>query len=109
MQQQDAASAAVRFEKLQQEVVRARQLISFEPASGRPARFLDTKSAWGQYQAAQATRLARALGMPQLRELVLARHVVLYAHNAQEAVLLAMRHERQLTYQWPAGSHPMDH
>jgi hypothetical protein len=38
----------------------------------------------------------RALGEPELRELVLARHVVLYAHSEQEVVLLSIRHERQL-------------
>mgnify|MGYP003579896251 CR=1 FL=1 len=42
--------------------------------------------------------------MPELRELVLARHVVLYAHSRQEAVLLSIRHERQLTYQLPVDS-----
>ena len=42
--------------------------------------------------------------MPNLRELVLARHVVLDAHSEQEAVLLSMRHERQLAYQLPPVS-----
>ncbi|MGR4872309.1 hypothetical protein ACIPRI_25955 [Variovorax sp. LARHSF232] len=104
MQHQDAASASERFKKLQSEVQKARALISFAPASGRPARFLDAKSGWAQFQAEQARQLARDLGMPELRELVLARHVVLYAHSRQEAVLLSIRHERQLTYQLPADS-----
>jgi hypothetical protein len=98
MVEQDAASAPARFEKLQAELVRARGLLAFAPTSGRPARFLAARTGWGQYQAQQAVELARALGMPQLRQLVLARHVVLYAHSERDAVLLALRHERQLGY-----------
>ena len=98
MEEQDAASTPSRFKKLQAEVVKARALLSFAPASGRPARFLDAKSSRGQFQSEQARQLARALGMPQLRELVLARHVVLCAHSEQDVVLLSMRHERHLGY-----------
>lgn len=104
MEEQDAASASVRFKKLQAEVVKARALLSFAPRSGRPARFLDAKSGWGQFQAEQAQQIARALGQPDLRELVLARHVVLYAHSEQEVVLLSIRHERQLGYGLPKPS-----
>lgn len=98
MEEQDAASASGRFKKLQAELVKARALLSFAPASGRPARFLDAKSGWGRFQAEQAIQIARALGRPGLRELVLARHVVLYAHSEREVVLLSIRHERQLGY-----------
>jgi hypothetical protein len=98
---QDAASAPARFEKLQAELVKARGLLSFAPTSGRPARFLDAKTGWGQFQAQQAVQLARSLGMPELRELVLARHVVLYAQSERDVVLLALRHERQSGYRLP--------
>ena len=98
MVEQDAASAAARFEELQAELVRARSLLSFAPASGRPARFLGAKTGWGQYQAQQAVQLAQALGMPELRELVLARHVMLYAHSERDVLLLSLRHQRQLGY-----------
>ena len=104
MEQQDAASASLRFRKLQAEVVKARALLSFAPSSGRPARFLDAKSAWGRFQAEQAKQMARALGQPELRELVLARHVVLYAHSEREVVLLSLRHERQSGYGLPSPS-----
>lgn len=104
MEEQDAASASARFKKLQAEVVKARTLLAFAPTSGRPARFLDAKSGWGQFQAEQARQLALALGRPELRELVLARHVVLYAHSKREVVLLSMRHERQLAYRLPKPS-----
>jgi hypothetical protein len=43
-------------------------------------------------------QLAKALGMPELRELVLARHVVLYAHSERDVLLLSLRHERQFGY-----------
>ena len=101
MTEQDAASAPVRFEKLQAELVKARGVLSFAPTSGRPARFLDAKTGWGQFQAQQAVQLAQALAMPELRELVLARHVVLYAHSERDVLLLSLRHERQLGYGLP--------
>jgi hypothetical protein len=98
MEEQDAASAPTRFGRLQAEVSKARALLCFAPASGRPARFLDARSGWARFQAEQARQLARALDVPELRELVLARHVVLYAHSEREVVLLSIRHERQLGY-----------
>ena len=104
MEEQDAVSAPARFKRLQAELVKARTLLAFAPASGRPARFLDARSGWGRFQAEQARQLARQLGQPELRELVLARHVVLYAHSEREVVLLSMRHERQLGYALPGSS-----
>ena len=101
MVEQDATSGSGRFEKLQAELVKARSLLSFSPISGRPARFLDAKTGWGQFQAQQAVQLARAIGMPDLRELVLARHVMLYAHSERDVLLLSLRHERQLGYRLP--------
>lgn len=98
MVEQDADSAPRRFERLQAELVKARALLSFSPTSGRPARFLDAKTGWGQFQAQQAVQLARAIGMPELRELVLARHILLYAHSERDVLLLSLRHERQLGY-----------
>ena len=101
MVDQDAASAPLRFERLQAELVKARALLSFAATSGRPARFLAAKTGWGQFQAQQAAQLARTLGMPGLRELVLARHVLLYAHSDRDVLLLSLRHERQLGYRLP--------
>ena len=103
MAKQDAASAPARFEQLQAAVSKARALLSFAPASGRPARFLDAQTRWGQFQANQARELAQALRMPELREFVLNRHVLLYAHGERDVVLLSLRHERQLGYQFRAS------
>ncbi len=98
MLEQDAVTAPARFKKLQAELQKACALLSFAPTSGRPARFLDAKSGWGQFQAEQAKQLSQAIGLPELRELVLARHVVLYANSQTEVVLLSIRHEKQLGY-----------
>ena len=102
MVEQDAATAPARFERLQAVLVQARALLAFTPASGRPARFVEARSHWGRFQAQTALQLARALELPELRELVLARHVVLYAHSDRRAVLLSLRHERQLAYRLAA-------
>ena len=104
MDARNASSVPARFKKLQAEVLKARALLSFAPASGRPARFLDAKSGWGQFQAEQARQLAQQLGRPHLRELVLARHVLLYAHSERDVVLLSIRNERQLAYRLPKPS-----
>lgn len=98
MVEQDEASAAARFAKLQGELLKARSLLAFAPASGRPARFLQARTGWGQFHAQKALQLAQQVGMRDLRELVLARHIVLYAHSERDVVLLALRHERQIGY-----------
>jgi len=98
MVEQDAASAPARFGKLQAEFVKALVLLSFAPTSVRPARFLDAKTGWGQFQSQQAVQPAKALGMPELRELASARHVVFYAHAERDVLLLSLRHERQFGY-----------
>ena len=98
MVEQDAESAPTRFQKLQAEVQQARGLLAFAPTSGRPARFLDATTGWGRFQAQQAMQFARALDMPELRELVLVRHVLLYVHSERQVALLSLRHERQLAY-----------
>ena len=43
-------------------------------------------------------QLAAQAGLPSLREYVVSRHIVLYAHSDVEVVLLALKHQRQLTY-----------
>ena len=98
MVEQDADSASERFEKLQATIVKARALLAFAPTSGRPARLLEARTGWGRFQAQQAVQLAQALGMPELREVVVARHVLLYAHSERHVVLLSLRHKRQLSY-----------
>lgn len=98
MIEQDAASAPERFSKLQAQLRKARELLSFAPGSGRPARMLEARTGFGRFQSQQAMAFAQAHGTPGLRELVLARHVLLYAHGDVEVVLLALRHERELGY-----------
>ena len=43
-------------------------------------------------------RLAEQACLPFLHEYVVGQHIVLYAHSEVEVVLLALKHQRQLTY-----------
>lgn len=99
----DPHTAAARFQSLQAELRKARALLHFAPTSGRPARLLDAQTDWGRFQAEQARQLAEALAMPELRELVLNRYLLRYAHGAKEVLLLALRHERQLGFMLPSA------
>ena len=95
---QDADSAASRLTKLKSEMRDMVSILSWSPASGRPARFLAAKSAQVQLKADAMLRLAEQAGLPDLREFIVGQHVVLYAHSETEVVLLAIKHQRQLAY-----------
>lgn len=73
-------------------------MLAWNPECGRPARFLTGLSAQQLVRAQRVSKLAQEAGLPHLRELILGRHVLLYAHSDSEVRLLALRHERQLTY-----------
>ena len=103
MVEQDGGSAPARFRKLQAELTEARRMLAFLPTSGRTARFLDAREPRGRFQAERAKQLATALGMPELRELVVGRYVLLCAHSECEVVLLSLRHERQLQFGLPGS------
>jgi plasmid stabilization system protein ParE len=98
---QDATRADARYAALLAQLKEARDLLRWNPASGRPARFLAARSGQGRASASRAKALAAAHGVPELRELVVKPHVLLYAHSADRVVLLALRHERQLVFQMP--------
>ena len=95
---QDASCAPARYAALLKELKKGREHLAWNPTSGRPARFLQLRSAQGQAVGARALALAQAHGVPNLRELVAKPYVVLYAHSDVRVVLLAMKHERELTY-----------
>ena len=95
---QDADSAASRLKKLKSELRDMVSILSWSPASGRPARFLAAKSAQVQLKADAVQQLAEQAGLPHLREFIVGQHVVLYAHSETEVVLLAIKHQRQLAY-----------
>lgn len=97
---QDSVSAEARHEELLDQVKGARELLRWNPAAGRPARFLDAHSAQGQAMAARAVALAGEYGVSQLRELVINRYVLLYAHGNDRVVLLSLKHERQLIFRF---------
>ncbi|HEY9106191.1 MAG TPA: type II toxin-antitoxin system RelE/ParE family toxin [Roseateles sp.] len=98
MQRQDGATADARYEKLLSQLDEARQLLRWNPGAGRPARFLQAQSFQGRALAERARSQAEALGLPDLRELIIKPYVLLYAHGPDRVVLLALKHERQLSF-----------
>lgn len=95
---QDADSADTRFAQLKSELREMHSILSWSPACGRPARFLNAQSAQARFRSATVLQLAEQLGLPFLREYVVAQHLVLYAQSDTEVVLLALKHQRQLAY-----------
>lgn len=95
---QDAATARTRFSQLKGELREMKRILSWSPAGGRPARFLNGNSVQAQTGTASVMQLAAQVGLPFLREYVVAQHVVLYAHSDSEVLLLALKHHRQLAY-----------
>jgi hypothetical protein len=100
MQQQDAGSAQIRHDALLARLKEAREHLRYNPAAGRPARFIEAHSVQGRAMAARALALATAHGVPELRELIVKPHVLLYAHGRNRVVLLALKHERQLVFEF---------
>lgn len=95
---QDAASADIRLAKLKADLREMLQVLAWSPAGGRPARFIDTKSAQARLKTEAVMQLAVQAGLPSLREYIVGQHIVLYAHSATDVVLLAIKHQRQLVY-----------
>lgn len=95
---QDAESAPNRIASLKAVLHEMVRILGWSPASGRPARFLTSRSVQAQLRIKPVEELAAAVGLPNLREYVVGQHVVLYAHSDTEIVLLSIKHQRQLTY-----------
>ena len=95
---QDAASAPLRLAKLKADLREMTQVLAWSPAGGRPARFVDAKSAQARLKTEAVMQLAEQAGLPSLREYVVGQHIVLYAHSVTDVVLLAIKHQRQLVY-----------
>jgi hypothetical protein len=96
--EQDADSAPERYRKLKTELREMVTVLSWSPASGHPARFFTARSAQARLRTQTVQQLAAQAGLPNLREYIVNRHIVLYAHSEVEVVLLALKHQRQLTY-----------
>lgn len=94
-QLQDADSADARLAKLKTDLREMSAILSWSPASGRPARFL---SAQAKLKMNSIQRLAEQAQLPQIREFVVGQHIVLYAHSENRVVLLALKNQRQLAY-----------
>ncbi|WP_157866632.1 hypothetical protein [Aromatoleum aromaticum] len=87
-----------RFRALRAELREMTETLRWAPAGGRPARFFARRSVQARIRARKVQALADEAGLPHVREYVLKSHVVLYAHSSDRVVLLAMRHQRQLSY-----------
>lgn len=96
--EQDADSASERFRKLKAELREMVTVLSWSLASGHPARFFTARSAQARLRTQAVQQLAVQAGLPNLREYIVNRHIVLYAHSEVEVVLPALKHQRQLTY-----------
>ena len=95
---QDVDSANARLKALKAALREMVTILSWSPESGRPARFLAGKSAQARLRTQAILQLAEQAHLPLLREYVVGQHVVLYAHSDSEIVLLAVKHQRQLSY-----------
>lgn len=98
MREQDARGAEDRYARLLAELGQARELLRWNPNAGRPARFLEARSFQGRALSERAQSHARSLGLPGLRELIVKPYVLLYAHSDDRVVLLAFKHQRQLSF-----------
>lgn len=98
MREQEAATADARYARLLAQLGQARELLRWNPEAGRPARFLGAESIQGRALVATVRGLADRTGLPHLRELIIQPHVLLYAHDAERVLLLALKHERQLSF-----------
>lgn len=99
LHEQDATTADQRYAALLARLVEARDHLRWNPAAGRPARFILSRSRQGLALADQARTLAAAHGVPELRELIVKPYVLLYAHGLDRVVLLSLKHERQLVFE----------
>ncbi|MCK0506885.1 type II toxin-antitoxin system RelE/ParE family toxin [Aromatoleum anaerobium] len=96
--EQDETTADERFRVLRAELREMTETLGWAPAGGRPARFFAGRSVQARIRARKVQALADEAGLPHLREYVLKNHVVLYANSSDRVVLLAIRHQRQLSY-----------
>lgn len=97
-QLQDADSADARLAKLKADLREMVVILSWSPASGRPARFFAAKSAQAKLKTDAVIRLAEQAQLSHLREYIVGQHIVMYAHSENSVVLLALKHQRQLVY-----------
>ena len=95
---QDRDSAGRRMDALWDEIREVHRLLSAYPGIGRPFDVsLDDRE--DEAPSLQLLRqLALEQGLPELREISLRAHVVIYAHNDSRALVLSIRHHREIGY-----------
>jgi hypothetical protein len=95
---QDPHSAPGRIDDLQEGILRFVELVKLHPKIGRPAGMLAASSIEGKMRLEKVLRLAFDAGLPELREYVMAAHLMLYAHSDSRVLMLSIRHQRELGY-----------
>ena len=95
MHRQDEHRAEERYERLLARLNEARELLSWNPEAGRPARLLDARAIRVQAIAQRVQERIRSHDLPMLRELVLKPYILLYAHGNGCVPLMALKHERR--------------
>ena len=101
IQEEAPYSAPGPYQQLLAAVAEARRMLESQPTLGQPARFLKAQQPRGICLARRAQQLADACAVPELRELRLGNHLLLYAHSHSAAVLLAIRQEQVMAYRFP--------
>ena len=81
---QDADSACARLGVLKAGLREMVAVLAWSPSAGRPARFLSAKSAQARLKLEVVRQLAEQTGLATLREYIVDRHIVLYAHSEIE-------------------------
>jgi plasmid stabilization system protein ParE len=98
MRNQDPESGQAKAERLEDELLSFIDIVKLHPDIGRPATALYARSVEGQRRLARMLQRAQKAEYSDIREYVLRRHVVLYAHSNIKIVLLSIRHQRELSY-----------
>jgi plasmid stabilization system protein ParE len=98
MREQDPESGQDRIERLERELFEFIEVVKLHPEIGRPVTALYAKSSEGQRRLLRVLNTVSELRLDGIREYVLHRHTILYAHSKTRLVLLSIRHQRELSY-----------
>ena len=98
MHRQDEHRAEDRYERLLARLNEARELLSWNPEAGRPAKLLNAQAIQVQAIAQRVQERIRSHELPTLRELIVNPYILLYAHGNGRVLLMALKHERQQSF-----------
>ncbi|ONC30069.1 hypothetical protein AQ915_20670 [Burkholderia pseudomallei] len=98
MMAQDRDSAERRMDALWDEIREVHRLLRMYPGIGRPFNVSldDREEESPSLQILRQSALEQ--GLPEIREIPLRAHVIIYAHNDARALVLSIRHHREIGY-----------